>query len=320
MPRPLLCSPQLLELDLSGRTYFVTGGNSGIGLATVEQLAKQGARVLAGCRDVQKSESVFHSIRTSSLRGSVEAIELDLADLSSVRHCAQQILQRIARLDGLINNAGVMNTPKGRTKDGFKIQFGTNHLGHFLLTEILIPLLAKSSPSRIVNVSGCYHDRALGREGYIDFDDPGFERRVYDGWAAYAQSKLANLLYAKDLATRLAGDGFFAFSVHPGWVRSKLMRFMMPSWFEKLVIVPLGRFYGMVEPSVGMQTTLHTLLSPDVTALSGQFFSQTGWYRDRKLNKGGWPLHSPNPHAQDPSLPGRLTRLSRRLVGLPEGG
>lgn len=316
MPRPLMCSPEVLALDLSGKTYFVTGGNSGIGLATVEHLARQGARVLAGCRDVAKSEIVFQTLRARRLRGAIEAIELDLAYLASVRRCAQKVLERVTRLDGLVNNAGVMNTPQGRTKDGFETQFGTNHLGHYLFTELILPLLVASAPSRIVVLSSCYHDKAMRREGFIDFDDPNFERRKYDGWAAYAQSKLANLLYAQDLAIRLEGKGVVAFSVHPGWVRSNLMRHLMPTWLEKLVVAPLGRFYGLIEPSVGMQTTLHVLLSPDVLGLSGRFFSQTGWYRDRSLNKGGWPLRSPNPQANDPTLPGRLNQLSRRLVDL----
>ena len=316
MSRPLQCSPQLLALDLSGKTYFVTGGNSGVGLATVEHLSRQGARVLAGCRDLARSEPFFQTLRKSGIRGSIEAFELDLADLASVRRCAQRVLERTTRLDGLVNNAGVMNTPSGRTKDGFETQFGTNHLGHFLFTELLVPRLVESAPSRIVNLSSCYHDKAVGREGYIDFEDPNFQRRRYDGWAAYAQSKLANLLYAKDLANRLAGSGVLAFSVHPGWVRSNLMRSMMPAWFEKLAVRPLGRFFGMIEPWVGMQSTLHTLLSPEVAGMSGQFFSQTGWYRDKKLNKGAWPLPSPNPQAQDPAIPARLTTLSLKLVGL----
>lgn len=316
MPRPLLCPPELLRLDLSGKTYFVTGGNSGVGLATVRQLATQGARVVAGCRSLEAAEVVFAGIRSPELRGSIEAVRLDLGELASIRRCSDRILAKVPRLDGLVNNAGVMNTPAGRTKDGFETQFGTNHLGHYLLTELLLPRLVQSAPARIVCVSSCYHDKALGREGKIDLDDPNFLRRKYDGWEAYAQSKLANLLHARDLAERLADRGVAAFSVHPGWVRTRLISPTMPLWIQDLVLRPFGKWMGMLEPFEGAQSTLYALLAPEVLAHPGGYFSQTGWYRDRSLNRGGWPLRSPNPHANDPELPGRLDRLSRSLVGM----
>jgi len=317
MPRPLICPPELFSLDLAGKTFFVTGGNSGIGLATVEQLAKQGARVLVGCRSAVRAESVFAPLRASGLRGAIEVLELDLGDLASVRRCAGQILAKAPRLDGLVNNAGVMNTPEGKTKDGFETQFGTNHLGHFLLTELLVPRLVESAPSRIVNLSSCYHDKAMGREGRIDLEDPNFLRRKYDGWQAYAQSKLANLLYAQDLSARFADKGVVAMSVHPGWVRTRLIGPTMPLWIQNYVLRPFGRIMGMIEPFEGAQSSLYALLSPEAIKHPGAYFSQIGWYRDRRLNGGGWPLRSPNPHAQDPSMPERLTRLSRSLVGLP---
>lgn len=316
MPRPLSCPPELLEIDLSGKTYFVTGGNSGIGLATVRQLALQGARVLAGCRNVEASESVFAGVRSAGMRGSIEVMRLDLGDLGSVRQCAERILSKVPRLDGLVNNAGVMNTPEGKTKDGFETQFGTNHLGHFLLTELLIPKLIESAPSRIVNLSSCYHDLAMGRKGKIDLEDPNFLRRRYNGWEAYAQSKLANLLHARELSQRLNDRGVVALSVHPGWVRTRLIGPTMPIWFQDFVLRPIGKWVGMIEPFEGAQSTLFALLSPEALKHPGGYFSQIGWYRDRKLNVGGWPLRSPNPQANDPELPGQLDRLSRALVGM----
>lgn len=316
MPKPLLCPSELLRTDLSGKTFLVTGANSGIGLATTGQLVSQGATVLACCRDPRRAEPVFATLRAHGGRGFVEVLELDLADLDSVRRCAATVLERVVHLDGLVNNAGVMNTPEGRTKDGFETQFGTNHLGHFLLTELLLPLLVRSAPSRVVNVSSCYHDKAMGREGRIDLEDPNFEHRRYDGWAAYAQSKLANLLHARDLAARLAGTGVLAASVHPGWVRSKLIAPTMPLWIQDHVLRPFGRWMGMLEPSEGMQSSLYALLSPEVEKHPGGFFSQIGWYRDRACNRGGWPLRSPNPHALDAAMPERLRELSARLVGL----
>jgi NAD(P)-dependent dehydrogenase (short-subunit alcohol dehydrogenase family) len=314
MPKPLVCSPDLLSKDLAGLTYVVTGGNSGIGWATVAQLAKQGATVVLACRRVSEGERAVAGL--GAVPGRVEVAELDLASLASVRAFAAALLARHPALTGLVNNAGVMNTPRGTTRDGFETQLGTNHLGHFLLTELLAPALEAGAPARVVNVSSCYHDKAMGREGRIDFDDLHFERRAYDGWEAYAQSKLANVLHARALARRLGPRGVTAVSVHPGWVRTNLARTSMPLWAQDYVLRPLLRLGGMIEPWEGAQTTLHALLSADVPAHNGAYFSQTGWYRDKAAGKGGWPLRSPNPRAHDDAAAARLDAVSRRLVGL----
>jgi NAD(P)-dependent dehydrogenase (short-subunit alcohol dehydrogenase family) len=315
MPKPLVCSPALLERDLTGRVYVVTGGNSGIGLVTVQQLAAQGAQVILAARRPAEGEKARAGIVAKSPRGHVEVLALDLASLASVQVFAAEVLAKHSAIHGLVNNAGVMNTPAGRTADGFEMQFGTNHLGHYLLTELLLPALRAGAPSRIVNVSSCYHDLANGREGRIDFDDLHFERRAYDGWAAYAQSKLANVLHAKQLAKRLEGSGITAVSVHPGWVRTNLIRHSMPVWAQNL-LSPMFRFGGLIEPWEGTQTTLHALLAPEVESQSGAFFSQIGFYREAAAKKGGWPLRSPNPHAHDDAAAERLDRVSRELVGL----
>jgi NAD(P)-dependent dehydrogenase (short-subunit alcohol dehydrogenase family) len=316
MAKPLLCPPELLALDLTGKTYVVTGGNSGIGLSTVQQLAKQGAQVILACRRTADGERAKAEITAGGVRGSIEVRELDLASLASVRAFASAFLADHKQLHGLVNNAGVMNTPAGTTKDGFETQLGTNHLGHFLLTELLLDVLKASAPSRIVNLSSCYHDVAQGRKGTIDFDDLHFEKRKYDGWESYAQSKLANVLHAKELASRLAGTGVTAVSVHPGWVRTRLMRSSMPLWMQDVVLKPFFRLGGMIEPWEGTQSSLYALLSPEVPQHAGAFFSQLGWYREKSANKGGWPLRSPNPVAHDDAVAKRLDEVSRKLVGL----
>jgi NAD(P)-dependent dehydrogenase (short-subunit alcohol dehydrogenase family) len=318
MPKPLMCPPDLLSRDLRGHTYIVTGSNSGIGLATVAQLAKQGATVVLACRRVDQGERARAGIISDVVQGTIEVEELDLADLASVRRFAARFLARHPALHGLVNNAGVMNTPLGRTKEGFETQIGVNHLGHFLLTELLLDVLKKSAPSRVVVLSSCFHDRAQGREGCIDFEDLQFERRAYDGWTAYAQSKLANLLHAKALAKRLSGTGVTAVSVHPGWVRTNLIRATMPAWVQDYVLRPVLRTLGMIEPWEGAQTTLFALLSPDVEAHPGEYYSQTGMYREKALAKGGWPLSSPNPHAHDEAVVERLDLMSRQLVGIAD--
>ena len=316
MARPLMCPPEVLQRDLKGQVAIVTGGNSGIGLTTVEQLARQGATVVLACRKVKDGEAARAAIVNSGVKGSIDVKGLDLADLASVRAFAADVLKSYPRIALLINNAGVMNTPQGKTKDGFEMQFGTNHLGHFLLTELLLERLKQSAPARIVNLSSCYHDVAMGREGHIDFDDLNFEKRAYDGWSAYAQSKLANVLHAKDLAARLQGTGVTAVSVHPGWVRTRLIRGSMPTWVQDYVARPFLHLAGMIEPWEGAQASLYAALADDVTAHAGAYFSQLGMYRDKSANKGGFPLQSPNPEAHDAAVAARLATVSRALVGL----
>lgn len=313
MAPPLMCDKSLLSLDLSGRTYLVTGGASGIGRVTVEQLARQGATVVVGVRNEAAGQKVADEIRREVPGAKVEILHLDLASLDSVEQFAEQFLATHSELHGLVNNAGVMNTPRGQTKDGFELQLGTNHLGHFYLTELLLDVLKKTEGARIICLSSCYHDKAMGREGKIDFDDLHFTRRKYDGWTAYAQSKLANLLHAKELARRLEGTGVTVVSVHPGWVRTNLIRHSAPVFLQNALAGVL-RLAGLIEPWEGAQTTLFALLSPEVPKHSGAFFSQTGMYRDKSKNAGGWPMSSPNPQAHDDELARRLYDESARII------
>ncbi|MFT5354875.1 MAG: NAD(P)-dependent dehydrogenase (short-subunit alcohol dehydrogenase family), partial [Polyangiales bacterium] len=241
---------------------------------------------------------------------------LDLGDLASVRAFAKGLLEEHDTIHGLLNNAGVMNTAEdAKTKDGFEMQIGVNHLGHFLLTDLLLGALKKGAPSRVVNVSSCFHDRAQGREGKIVADDLNFENRKYNGWEAYAQSKLANVLHAKELSKRLEGSGVTAVSVHPGWVRTDLAKHTMPLFVQNYILLPVFKLMGMIEPWQGAQTSLHAMLADDVPEHSGAFYSQTGIYRDKSCNKGGWPLTSPNPHAHDDAMASALWTKSEELVG-----
>lgn len=314
MYRTLRCDPKLFDKDLSGATYLVTGANSGVGLETTRQLVRQGAHVVMGCRRVEAGEEAAAGM--SELRGSTEVLRLDLADLSSVREAAAAFLERHDRLDGLINNAGIMATPEGKTADGFELQFGTNHLGHFLLTELLLEVLKASAPSRIVCLASSAHE-PRDRDVTIHFEDLGWEQREYDPTLAYAQSKLANVLHAKALARRLEGTGVTAYSVHPGWVNSNLFASSGASWlFKQLVLRPLGPLITMISNEDGAQTTLHCLLDDDAPAHSGAFFAQaTIVFKDRSLRAGGWPMRSPNPAAHDESIASRLYDVSLALVG-----
>ena len=199
-------SPEELP-SLDGRTAIVTGSNSGIGLAAARELARSGARVVMAVRNTEKGEAA-----ASGLEGTVEVRELDLADLSSVREFASGF---DGDVDLLINNAGVMAVPESRTADGFEMQIGTNHLGHFALTNLLLPQIR----DRAVTIASGAH-----RMGKINLDDLNWENRRYDRWRAYGQSKLANLLFTLELQRRLgeAGSDVIAVAAHPGWSATNL--------------------------------------------------------------------------------------------------
>jgi NAD(P)-dependent dehydrogenase (short-subunit alcohol dehydrogenase family) len=316
MPKTLMCDPTLLQKDLSGHVYIVTGANSGAGLATATQLAKQGATVIGACRRIQAGEEAFADLQA---RGSVDVMELDLASLTSVRNFVEAFTAKYDRLDGLANNAGIM-CPQSTTEDGFGIQFAANYLGHFLLTELLLDTLKASAPARIVCVSSVAHVGSRNQVARLDFDDLDFEKRPYNMNGAYSEAKLAVVLQAVDLARRLEGTGVAAFSVHPGWVRSNLGRHIGPAWMNAVMNLALRPFsgpLGFISPFEGAQTTLHCLLDDEALKHSGEYYSQNGvFYPNREDRPGGWPMPSPNPNARNRRLAKRLYRHSLTLVGL----
>ena len=201
--------------DQSGRFVVITGANSGIGLEATRQLAERGADVLMACRSEAKATAAQQQLGSSR----VSVARLDLADQASIAHFADELSSSGRRIDVLVNNAGVMGLDETRTTDGFEGQFGTNHLGHFALTARLLPLLADAG--RVVTVSSIAH-----RQGRVDLDDPHFERRKYNRWEAYSQSKLANLLFALELDRRLKAAGRTQISIgaHPGIASTALGR------------------------------------------------------------------------------------------------
>jgi NAD(P)-dependent dehydrogenase (short-subunit alcohol dehydrogenase family) len=313
MLKTLMCDSKLFEKDLSGQTYIVTGANSGSGFATTEQLAKQGALVIGACRRVDAGKAAFADLDASA---SVEIMELDLGSLASVRAFAEAFKAKHDRLDGLVNNAGIMAVPEGKTVDGFETQFGVNHLGHFLLTELLLDTLKASAPARIVNVSSAAHAGMMGESAEINFDDLNFETREYNPTAAYNQSKLANLLHAKELGKQLEGTGVSAFSVHPGWIRSNLAQGPM-RFVQNVLLRPFSGMLGTMDWFEGAQTTLHCLLDDDAPKNSGAFYSQTSiLYQNKEDKAGAWPMTSPNPIAHDDALAEKLYAVSKGMVGL----
>lgn len=311
----LRCDPKLFEKNLSGHTYIVTGANSGAGLATTEQLVRQGAHVVVACRRVVAGEEATQPLAGET--GSVEVSELDLNSLASVRRFVTAFKAKHNALHGLVNNAGVMNTPQGRTEDGFETQLGVNYLGHFLLTELLLDTLQASAPSRVVCVSSVAHAGIQNRPATIDLDDLQFDRRPYNGINAYNQSKLAIVIYARHLARRLAGTGVSVFATHPGWIRSNLVKNMAPPWVQNVLLRPFSGLLGMMSAEDGAQTQLHCLLDDDAPHHSGEFYSQNSILYPHKENRaGGWPMRSPNPLVYDDALAERLYPVSVDLVGL----
>jgi len=205
--------------DQTGRTVLVTGANSGLGLRSAEALASRGARVLMGCRNQQKAAVALDAVKNVAVDAAPEVVPLDLADLDGVRACAARLSEELERLDVLINNAGVMAVPRQRTKQGLEVQFGTNHLGHFALTGLLLGLLRRAHAARVVTVSSGGH-----RAGRLRFDDLNWEKRRYSRWFAYTQSKLANLLFTSELQRRAAaaGSDLLAVAAHPGYAATNL--------------------------------------------------------------------------------------------------
>jgi NAD(P)-dependent dehydrogenase (short-subunit alcohol dehydrogenase family) len=229
--------------DQSGRTYVVTGASSGVGRATVEALARAGSRVVLAVRNEDKGSAVAAGIRAAVPESQIAVRALDLADLASVRAFAASWTDPI---DVLINNAGVMSIKLARTNDGFELQLGTNHLGHFALTDLLLPLIT----DRVVVVASNAHKWAR-----IDFDDLNWERRRYRPAQAYGQSKLANLLFALELDRRLRPDGRRAIAVHPGWARSSLGVSQLPK-AAGLASHAVGRVFGQ-SSEMGALPTLY---------------------------------------------------------------
>jgi NAD(P)-dependent dehydrogenase (short-subunit alcohol dehydrogenase family) len=286
--------------DQSGRTAVVTGSNSGIGYEAALVLAQHGASVVLACRDLERAEGAAANIRAAAPGATVSTLQLDLASLASVRRAAEQLCGAYDHLDLLIDNAGLMFPPYGRTEDGFELQFGTNHLGHFALTGLVLDRLLATSGSRVVTVSSTGH-----RAGAIDFDDPQFERRRYRRFAAYAQSKLANLLFTYELQRRLdaARAETIALAAHPGVSNTELNRFL-PGWTR-----PIGAALGQ-DAWMGAMPTLRAAVDP--AARGGEYYGPGGWMEMR-----GFPRRvGSSARSHDAGAQRRLWELSEELTGV----
>ncbi len=306
-----------LSKDLSGKTYIVTGANSGIGLETTRQLVRQGGHVVMACRRIDAAEEAARSF--GGLKGSHEAMRLDLADLQSVRDFVAGFTANHDRLEGLACNAGLVSMGKGPkyTKDGLEMTIGVSYFGHFLLTELLLDTLRASAPSRMAIVSSVVHAGSDKNRPNVNLDDLNYKRRNFRSFAAYAEAKVATVLYAKELAERLDGTGVTVFSLHPGWARSNFgSGGSLPIRVALAVMRPLSRLVSDSNEE-SAQTTLHCLLSDTAANHSGAYFSQSSvLYRDKQCRQGGWPMETPNPNARNMETARRLVDLSYDVVGL----
>lgn len=246
--------------DLIGQTFLVTGGNTGIGRATAADLARRGGRVYLACRSRDKGEAAVAALAGQTGSDQIGYLPLDLADLDSVRRCAADFLARDEPLHGLINNAGVAGH-RGLTRDGFELQFGVNHLGHFALTTALLDRLAASAPARVVTVSSDAHYQATG----IDYDAVRRRTAHLAAMPEYAVSKLANVLFSQELARRADGRGITTYALHPGVVASDIWR-RVP-WPVRPIITR-----KMLTTEQGATTTLYCATSPEVARATGRFY------------------------------------------------
>tara|TARA_R110002072_G_scaffold121321_7_gene254908 strand:+ start:3011 stop:3913 length:903 start_codon:yes stop_codon:yes gene_type:complete len=284
--------------EQNGRVAIVTGGNTGLGFETARMLAENGAAVILAVRDIEKGRQA-----AARIAGNVAVQILDLSSLASIRSAAADIRAAYPRIDLLINNAGIMYTPKRSTADGFELQFGTNHLGHFALTGLLLDRMLPVPGSRVVTISSTGHRI----QASIHFDDLQWERS-YSRAGAYGQSKLANLMFTYELQRRLASLGTtIAVAAHPGIANTDLIR-NLPALFRRLIVPIASRITQTAE--MGALPTLRAATDPAV--LGGQYYGPAGWGEVRGFPK----LVTSSAQSYDQAIQQRLWAISEDLTGV----
>jgi len=276
---------------MKNKIILITGANRGIGRETARALAKKSAIIIMACRHLEEAESVGKMIQTESKNPNIQVMKLDLASLKSVRNFAQEFKARYQKLDVLINNAGVFSMQREETEEGFELTMGVNHLGHFLLTHELLPLLKKTPEARIINLSSNAHSSAD-----LDLDDLHFKRRKYSGFKAYGSSRLATILFTQELAERLKEKNITVNSLHPGHVNTKMWDLWGPErkWYQSLLDGMIKLF--LISAEEGAQTSIYLASSGEVKGITGKYFikkrikAAAKKCSDIKLQKELWQL------------------------------
>ncbi len=307
--------------DLSGKRVLITGASGGIGLEAARAVASAGASLVLANRASDKAEKALADLASSVPEADIESLDLNLGSLKSVRACADEYLEKYDALHLMINNAGVMATPLTQTEDGFESQFGTNHLGHFVLTCRLVPLLKESAPARVVNISSAAH-----RRGAVDIDDPNFENREYDKWESYGQSKTANALFSLELNRRLADSGVKSYSVHPGMIATDLGRHldeddikMMRQRAKDNLKAAEAAGKEVLEQEQWWKTPEQGAATGVWAAVAEELEDHGGVYlEDCSVARANGGEHDPwgyAPYAKDADLAAELWTLSEKMVG-----
>lgn len=299
----------IADHDLRGRNAIVTGGASGIGVETVRALAVSGARVTVATRNASKASPVIEALRRSTGNHAIQFSMLDLASLKSVRVFVKDFLAQRRPLHLLINNAGILATPLSYTVDGFELQFGTNHLGHFLLTVGLLPALRAAGTARVIVLTSRGH-----RFSDIHFEDPNFRVRPYEPFSAYGQSKTANALFAVGLTQHHACNGITANAVMPGLVKTDIFKFVPRAGLIERGLISKSSTMNpnLKTPEQGAATSVWAAIAPELEGLGGLYLEDCAIAQPWLANDN--PEHGYLPYALDPDGAQRLWSLSENLV------
>jgi len=281
---------------MHGKIVLITGADGGIGRETTKAIAKKGATIVMACIDLTEAQPVYEAIKKESGNTNIEMMQLNLASLSAVREFVSQFSQKYQRLDVLINNAGIYCTNREETQDGFEKTIGTNYLGPFLFTNLLLPVLTRVPEGRIINVaSNAYF------QGKIDLNDLHLKKK-YHGFKAYASSKLAIVLFTQELAERLKDTGITVNAVHPGHVATNIWNMWPGKWYQALLF-KIIRWFAM-SPEDAAQTSVYLASADEVKGITGKYFEK------KKIKE------KVSPKSQDIRLQKELWQLSERLTGL----
>jgi retinol dehydrogenase-12/retinol dehydrogenase-13 len=281
---------------MQGKIVLITGADGDIGRETTRGIAKKGAAIVMACIDLQLAKPVCETIKQESGNSNIELMQIDLASLSSIREFAQQFSRKYQRLDVLINNAGVYCQTRQQTRDGFEKTIGINFLGHFLLTNLLLPIIRQTPQARIINLSSNAHQQSK-----FSIDDLNWQKRKYSGFPAYADSKLAIVLFTQELAERLQDAGITVNAVHPGHTATRIWNIWPGKWYQAVIDKVINRM--MITPEEGAVASIYLASSDEVKGVTGKYFSRL-------------QLKDPSPRCKDMQLQKGLWDLSEKLVGL----